>query len=42
MHTGHQTKANGSPYGLCDLPLVLWTQAGILGVLYPAHFGHVL
>ena len=42
VHTGHQTQADGSPYGLCDLPLVLRAQTGVLGVLYPAHFCHVL
>jgi hypothetical protein len=42
VHTGHQTQADGSPYRLCDLPLVLWPQTRVLGVLYPAHFCHVL
>jgi hypothetical protein len=41
VHTGHQTQANGSPYGFGNLPLVLWSQTCVLGVLYPAHFGHV-
>lgn len=42
VHTGHQTQPNGSPYGLCDLPLVLGAQARVLGVLYPPRLGHVL
>lgn len=42
MHTGHQTQPDSSPYRLCNLPLVLRPQTGVLGVLYPPHFGHVL
>jgi hypothetical protein len=42
VYTGHETKPDGSPYGLCDLALVLGPQTRVLGVLYPARVGHVL
>jgi hypothetical protein len=41
VHTGHQTQANGSPYGLCYLALVLRPQPRVFGVLYPPRLGHV-
>jgi hypothetical protein len=41
VHTGHQAQTNGSPYGFGNLPLVLWPQTCVIGVLYPAHLGHV-
>jgi hypothetical protein len=41
VHTGHETQSDCSPYRLCDLPLVLWAQASVLGVLYPPRLGHV-
>jgi hypothetical protein len=42
VHTGHQTQSDGPSYSLCNLPLVLRPQPGVIGVLYPAHFRHVL
>jgi hypothetical protein len=42
VHTGHQTQSNCSPYGFCNLSLVLRPQSRVLRVLYPSRFGHVL
>ena len=42
VDTGHQAQADCSPYRLCNLSLVFWSQPGIPRVLYAAHLGHVL
>lgn len=42
VHTGHQAQADCSPYRLCNLSLVFWSQPGVPRVLYAAHLGHVL
>lgn len=41
VHTGHQTQSYRSPYGLCDLALVLGPQTSISRVLDTSRLGHV-
>jgi len=40
VYAGHKTEPNCPPNRFCDLSLVDWPQACILGVLDSAHLGH--
>lgn len=42
MHAGHEAQADGAAYGLCNLPLILGSQARLPRVLDAAHLGHIL